>query len=109
MYVELQENTLPGSFLLRYKDLSFGIFISTDVLRCYVCHELNHIARKCPNKEKLPTQNAQQEIIEENNLAQTTSALNTTIRHIPMTTSQNTNVEENNIEISKKNTHLTFN
>lgn len=49
IYVILENNDiLPESLLISYKENYFRIFISTDEIRCFTCKKLGHVAQKCP-------------------------------------------------------------
>lgn len=48
IYIILDDNeTLPESILILYKQNYFRIFISTDEVRCFSCKKLGHVAQKC--------------------------------------------------------------
>lgn len=41
---------LPSSIVINHKDMSYRIFVSYDVLVCFACKQVGHIANKCPNQ-----------------------------------------------------------
>lgn len=45
---EDNEPDLPNSLVITHNNTSFRIFLTTDELKCFLCKQVNHIAKNCP-------------------------------------------------------------
>lgn len=62
VYIVVEENDkIPESILIQYKENYFRIFLTNDELRCFNCNKIGHIAVKCT--EQVPVTNAASEIL----------------------------------------------
>lgn len=49
MYLKPEDaDNIPGQLQIQYEGTNFWIYLSNDIVKCFICNELGHRAKQCP-------------------------------------------------------------
>lgn len=52
---------IPDTILLMFEETNYRIFITPDTVKCFICNDLGHISKNCPNSTETPNLGATEE------------------------------------------------
>lgn len=70
------EKKLPESMQIQFEDTNYWVYITTDVLKCFTCGSLGHLAKNCPTLRITATNTGSSEEKKNDNVVNTNSSKN---------------------------------